>query len=432
MLFKDIMLFDEHYNALPHANILVEDGRISAITPEPPQDYKGEVYDGRGKIAAPGFFNLHCHVPMTLVRGYGEGLPLHRWLFEKMFPYEALLSGDDIYWGSLLGIAEMLASGASSFSDMYFEMPSVAKAVIESGIKANLCHGVSSGGGKDDSDYADTPGLPGTLALMELAKGSEGRLIADVGLHAEYTSGPVLCRQVADFAKENNMRIHLHLSETKKEHEEAKVRRGMTTAQWFDSLGVFDVPVNAAHCVWVEPADIELMAKRGVTAIHCPSSNLKLGSGIAPLGEMRDAGVRVTIGTDGAASNNNLNVLEEVNLAVLVQKGTRQDPLFLSMAESLGMACRNGALAQGREDCGAIKLGNRADIVVYNTDVPHMLPLIEPVSNLLYSAQQSDVVLNMVDGRVVYKDGEFPFIDIEKVKYHARRIADEKLAQLGT
>lgn len=432
MLFKDIMLIDEHYNALPNANILVENGRISAITQTPPPDYKGEVYDGHGKIAAPGFFNMHCHVPMTLLRGYGEGLPLHRWLTERMFPYEALLTADDIYWGSLLGIAEMLASGATSFSDMYYEMPAVARAVSESGIKANLCHGASSAGDNDDSHYTETPGLAGTKALMEIAKGSDGRIIADVGIHAEYTSGPTLCREAADFAKENNMRIHLHLSETKKEHEEAKTRRGMTAAAWFESLGVFDVPVNAAHCVWVDSGDIEILAKHGATALHCSSSNLKLGSGIAPLAELRNAGVRVTIGTDGAASNNNLNVLEEVNLAVLVQKGTRQDPLFISMAEAFEMACRNGALAQGREDCGAIKVGNKADIVVYNADTPHMLPLIEPVSNVLYSAQQSDVVLNMIDGQVVYRDGTFPFIDIEKVKHNVRRIAAEKLAQLGT
>lgn len=430
MLFQDITLIDENYGAVPHANILVEDGRIAAITKEAPAGYAGEVYDGRDKIAAPGFYNTHCHVPMSLLRGYGEGLPLHRWLTERMFPYEELLSEEDIYWGALLGISEMLASGAASFTDMYFHMEDVARAVMDSGIKANLCHGVSAGG-KEDAAYAETPGRANTLALMEVAKNSGGRIIADVGLHAEYTSGPRLGREVAEFAKEHGLRVHLHLSETKKEHEEAKTRRGMTAAAWFASLGLFDVPVNAAHCVWVEPGDIELLAKHGVTAAHCPSSNLKLGSGIAPLYELRRAGVRVGIGTDGAASNNNLNVLEEVNLAAMVQKGVRQDPLFLSMAEVFGMACQNGALAQGRADCGAIKVGNRADIVVYSTDAPHMLPVIDPASNVLYSAQKDDIVMNMVDGRVVYKDGSYPFIDIEKVKYHARRIAAEKLALLN-
>ncbi len=430
MLFRDITLIDENYTAVPHANILVEDGRITAIAKEPPRDYSGEVYDGANKIAAPGFFNGHCHAPMCLLRGYGEGLPLHRWLTERMFPFEALLTGEDIYWGTLLGIAEMLASGAVSFTDMYFQMPHMAKAVLESGIKANLSHGTSANG--PDASFAGCTGHSGTLALMELAKTSDGRLAADAGLHAEYTTGPNLCREIGEFARANGLRVHLHLSETQKEHEEAKTRRGMTAASWFAQLGVFDGPTIAAHCVWVDESDIALLAKHGVTAVHCPSSNLKLGSGIAPLRALRDAGVRVAVGTDGAASNNNLNVLEEVNLAALVQKGTQQDPLFLSMAEVFEMACKNGALAQGRTDCGAIKVGNRADIAVYNTDVPHMLPVIDPLSNLLYAAGQNEVVLNMIDGKVVYKNGEYTTIDIEKVKYNARRIAAEKLAQLGS
>lgn len=430
MLIRNIAVVDEHYEALPGHNILVEGNTIAAITAEPPRDYRGEVYDGEGKIAVPGFFNLHCHVPMCLLRGYGEGLPLHRWLTERMFPFEALLSEEDVYWGSLLGIAEMLASGAAAFSDMYFHMPAVARAVAESGIKANLCHGASSEG-DGGTAYTTTSAYAATQRLLDIAKDLGGRLVVDAGLHAEYTSDAQLCEELADFAKRQNLRVHLHLSETQKEHEECKQKRGCTAAQWLAARGLLDVPAVAAHCVWVEPADIELLARHGVTAAHCPSSNLKLGSGIAPLPALREAGVPVCIGTDGAASNNNLNVLEELNLAALVQKGVRQDPLFLSMAQLFEMACRNGAKAQGRADCGALKAGNRADIVLYNTDVPHMLPLIDPMSNLLYSAQQSDIVLNMVDGVVVYKNGEYTGIDIEKVKFHARRIAAEKLETLG-
>lgn len=431
MLFRDILLVDEHYKAVPHANILVEDGRIRSITTDPVQDYKGEIYDGRGKIASPGFFNIHCHVPMVLLRGYGEGLPLQSWLFDKMFPFEALLSDEDVYWGAMLGIAEMIASGCASFTDMYFSMPMVARAVEESGIKANLSHGTSANG--DDCAFTESTGYAGTKALMEIARGaSHGRIIADASIHAEYTSGPRLCREVAEFAQQNNMRIHLHLSETKKEHDEAKVRRGMTAAKWFESLGMFKVPVTAAHCVWVEEEDIRLLAKYDVTVSHNPSSNLKLGSGIAPLPFLREAGVRVGIGTDGAASNNNLNVHEEVYLAAIVQKGVWRDPLFLSMTDIFEMACRNGALSQGRQDCGAIKEGNRADIVVYDADAPHMLPLIDPISNLLYSANSRDILLNMVDGKVLYRDGAFTTIDIEKIKHNATRIAEEKLRQLGS
>lgn len=428
MLFKNITLIGEDYKAVCGSNILVENGVITSIGPEAPAGYSGEVYDGNGKIAAPGFFNTHSHSPMTLLRGYGEGLPLHDWLFNKMFPFEALLTEEDIYWGSMLGIAEMLRTGAASFTDMYFATPQIAKAVEESGIKANISHGAN---GAEGQSFKDVPAFGGTAALMEIAKTStHGRIIADASIHAEYTSTPGLCEDIADFAKQNNLRIHLHLSETKKEHEECIQRRGLTPAGWFKKLGVFDVPVTAAHCVWVSDRDIEIMAEHGVTAVHCPSSNLKLGSGIAPLRKMKNRGVQVAVGTDGAASNNNLNVLEEVNLAALVQKGTEQDPLFLSTAEIFEMACRNGALSQGRKDCGAIKVGNKADIIVFDTDKPHMLPLIDPVSNVLFSSQSEDIVLNMVDGKVLYKKGEFATIDIEKVKFHAKRIAGEKLAAL--
>lgn len=432
MLFRDILLIDEHYHVQPHANILVEGDKITAITQEVPQGYHGDVFDGRGKLAAPGFFNAHCHVPMTLLRGYGENLPLQRWLAERVFPFEGLLSGEDAYWGALLGIAEMLASGTASFTDMYFLMPNIAEAVLESGIKANLGYGAVSGG-PGEHHFADTPAYNDTLSLLEFAKAAPaGRLRADVALHAEYTCDALLAREAAEFAGAQKLRMHLHLSETQREHEEAKQRRGMTAARWFETLGVFEQPVTAAHCVWVEPQDMQLLAQHGATAAHCPSSNLKLGSGIAPLAALQQAGVRVAIGTDGAASNNNLNMLEETTLAGLLHKGAMHDAEFLPAPALMEAACKAGALAQGRTDCGAIAPGNRADIVVYNLDSPAMLPLINPLANLLYAGQSADVVLNMVDGRVLYRNGEFLTIDMEKVRYKVQRIVDAKLRILGT
>lgn len=432
MLFRDILLIDEHYHVQPHANILVEGDKITSITQGVPQGYHGEVFDGRGKLAAPGFFNAHCHVPMTLLRGYGENLPLQRWLAERVLPFEGLLSGEDAYWGALLGIAEMLASGTASFTDMYFLIPHIAEAVLESGIKANLGYGAISGG-PGEHHFVDTPAYNDTLSLLEFAKAAPGgRLRADVALHAEYTCDALLAREAAEFAGTQKLRMHLHLSETQREHEEAKQRRGMTAARWFETLGVFEQPVTAAHCVWVEPQDMQLLARHGATVAHCPSSNLKLGSGIAPLAALQKAGVRVAIGTDGAASNNNLNMLEETTLAGLLHKGAMHDAEFLPAPALMEAACKAGALAQGRDDCGAIKPGNRADIVVYRLDSPAMLPLINPLANLLYAGQSADVVLNMVDGRVLYQNGEFLTIDMEKVRYKVQRIADAKLRILGT
>lgn len=431
MLLKNICIIDENYNAKRNMNIIVEGSVISYIDENIPENYTGEIYDGNGKIAAPALFNIHCHSPMGLLRGYGEGLPLQSWLFDKMFPFEALLTAEDVYWGSLLGIAEMIKSGACSFTDMYFFMNDIAKAVDESGFKANLSHGTSCAG-QSDAKLKDTNGYNGTVSLMKYVSSlSHDRIIADMSLHAEYTCGDTLCREAADFAKENNLRMHIHLSETKKEHDEAKTRRKMTATQWFKSHGVFDVPTTAAHCVWIEDSDMDILAKNKVTVAHCPSSNLKLGSGIAPIKSMIQHGINVGIGTDGAASNNNLNVLEEVNLAAIVQKGVNHDPLFLSTSDVFKLACKNGAASQGRANCGAIKVGNRADIVVFDTKSSNMLPVIDPASNILYSAQDSNIVMNMVDGKVLYKNGEFTTIDIEKVYYHAEKIVAQKLKALN-
>lgn len=430
MLFKNITVIDENYEAQEHLNVVTEGKKITYIGKEMPENYNGEIYDGNNKVAMPGFFNIHCHVPMTLIRGYGEGLPLHRWLTERMFPFEALLTPEDMYWGSLLGMAEMIASGAVSFTDMYMEMDGISKAVEEAGMKANLSHGCSAF--SDDVHFTDINGYKGIHYLMDYVKNANhDRIMGDASLHAEYTSTETLVREIAEFAKENHLHMHTHISETQKEHNECKQRRGgLTPIQFFNKCGVFDVPATAAHCVWIEGEDFDIMAQKGVTACHCPSSNLKLGSGIAPVKKMLEKGIRVGIGTDGAASNNNLNSLEEVNLASILQKGANNDPLFLGPKQLLELACRNGALSQGRADCGSIKVGNRADIVIYDLDKPHLQPVFDVLSNIMYSAQSNDICLSMIDGNIVYKNGVFTGIDLEKVMFHANRIKEEKLAQL--
>lgn len=430
MLFQDITIIGEGYEVIEHANLLTEGNRIVYIGSELPAGYQGEVYEGKNKVLAPGFFNMHCHVPMGLMRGYGEGLPLDRWLHEKIFPFEDRMTGEDMYWGTLLGISELLASGAVSFTDMYMQMEHVTRAVAETNIKANLSHGTTS---FDQSQtFFDTNGYKGIKYLLEYKKTDRSdRIIADCSLHGEYTSHEQVVRQAADFAKEHGLRMHLHLSETEKEHAECKARHdGKTPAAWFAHCGVFDAPVIAAHCVHIEQGDIELMARHGVTAVTCPSSNLKLGSGVAPVKQLLEGGVNLCVGTDGAASNNNLNALEEINLAAMLHKGANRDPNFLSTCEVLQLATKNGAKAQGRSDCGEIKVGNRADLIVFDFDRPHLIPVHDVRASLLYSANASDIVLTMVDGDVLYQNGIYKTIDIERVKFEARRIADEKRLQL--
>lgn len=429
MLFTHIDYVDADFQNVRDGFLLVEGSRIAYLGKEKPRDYDGPCYDGRGKLAMPGFFNTHCHVPMTLIRGYGEGLPLDRWLFERMFPFEAKLDGEAVYWGALLGIAEMISSGIVSFNDMYFFLSDIARAVEESGIKANISQGLSS---QDESQrLADNKGYKEGLELLDIIKGSDhDRIAFDVGLHAEYTSCEGFVRQVADYAREGGHRVQVHLSETEKEHKEGIERRGKTPAAFFKDCGLLDAPTTAAHCVAVDEADLEILREKRVTVAHNPSSNLKLGSGVAPVLEMQRRGIQVTIGTDGAASNNNLNGLEEVNLASILQKGVHRDPMAMGVETTLRMACRNGALSQGRKDCGALAEGNRADIVIYDMDKPHLQPVFDPAANVLYAAQASDVCLTMVDGKTLYKDGEFLTMDIERVKGRCREIKEKILREL--
>lgn len=430
MLFERITLIDENYLEKPDMYIQTEGNRIVYIGEERPKDYAGEVYDGRNKAALPGFYNIHCHIPDTLLRGYGEGLPLHRWLTEKMFPFEAKLTEEDVYWSSLLGACDLIRGGAASFSDMFYKLPSIEQAVRDSGLKANLSFGVSALPGLDS--YREYDAYRETEALRRrLQTAGDDRIRVDVGLHAEYTSNEGLMREVADYAREAGLQVHLHLSETKKEHEECKLRHGgLTPAALARKVGLFDQPAIAAHCVWIEGEDFEILREKGVTVAHNPSSNMKLGSGFAPVKKMLESGIRVGIGTDGAASNNNLNMLEEVTLASMIGKGITGDATFLGPRQLLELSCRSGARAQGREDCGAIRVGNRADIVVYDLDKPHLQPVHSVLPNLFYAADASDICLNMIDGEVVYRDGALTRIDEERVMAEARARTRRILSEL--
>ncbi len=431
MLFKNITMIDENYQEQKNMYILTEGNKITYIGKEMPKDYKGEIYDGENKVAVPGYFNAHCHVPMTLMRGYGEGLPLDRWLFEKIFPFEDLMSFDDMYWGSVLGIAEMIASGCASFSDMYMQSPAIVKAVEESGIKANISRSCSAF--SDDVHYKDLLAYEEMNYLYDYMKSADNdRIIADTSIHAEYTTKPTLVREVAEYTKERGLMLQVHISETEKEHRECKERyNGMTPTQWMKSLGIFDNKVTAAHCIYCEDEDLEIFKESGTSVVHNPTSNLKLGSGILNLTKMINKGINVCIGTDGASSNNNLNMHEEINLASILQKGVNRNSEMYSPSEMFKIACKNGAISQGRMDCGAIKVGNRADIVIYDLDKPHLYPVYDVLATIMYSAAASDICLNMVDGKVLYKDGIYTTIDIEKAKFNANRIRDEKLSALA-
>ena len=428
MLFRNIDLLDENFALQRGQYVGVKDGVIAYIGDTAPAEDYGASYDGRHRLLLPGFFNVHSHAPMTLLRGYAENLPLQRWLNEKVFPFEDKLSDESAYYGTLLAIAEMLASGTVSFTDMYFFLDGMTKAILESGIKCNLSRGLTV---FDDSDYEQTAAYQDNLRLLDEWNGANGgRLLADLCIHGEYTSTPKVVEAVAAQAKARGARMHIHLSETQAEHEECKQRHGMTPAAYMQARGVFDVPATAAHCVWLEGEDFDILKAHGVTVACCPASNLKLASGYADIPRMLDMGINVALGTDGAASNNNLNILQDLYLFGVVYKGFYRDSTLITPAQALYAATRAGALSQGRTDTGRLAVGCRADLCVINTDTPQFTPMTDAACNVVYAAQRADVRQTMVDGEVLYRDGAYTTIDIEKVKAEAQRHTDAILRSL--
>ncbi len=404
---------DEGFEFIEKGFLGIDGDTIDYIGGEKPIGY-GEERDMSGAMLIPGLVNAHTHTPMTLLRGVGSGLPLQSWLFDTVFPIEDRLTPALIRAGSELAILEMLSTGTTSFTDMYMEPGETAEAVLASGIKANICRPVQC---FDPSEPVEENfRVRESLALYDkYHNAGNGRLKVDFCVHAEYTCTAPVVKYYAALVRERGGNLHIHMSETKKEHGECMEKYGVTPAGWFAGLGAFDSRAFAAHCVWVTEEDMEIMKKYGVSAVHCPSSNMKLGSGFAPVRRMLDAGLNVALGTDGAASNNNLNMLEELHLASLIHCGYTGDPTTLKPAEALKMATVNGARLQGRGDTGQLRVGKRADIAAVSLTAPHMRPNLDPLSLLTCSAQGSDVVMTMVDGRVLYDHGKFPTLDAERI-----------------
>lgn len=372
-----------------------------------------ERIDCRGGLLTPAFYNTHTHSPMTLLRGYGENLPLMRWLNERIFPAEARMTADDAYYGTLLACMEMLRGGTASATDMYFFTESVARAFDECGMKANVSPVLTCA---PDADPA-APGFYSSLAGLCDRYGTHERIKVDMSIHAEYSTTEKSVRIAAGYAAENGLRIHLHLSETASEHSECIARHGKTPAGYFYDCGVFEVPVNAAHCVHCTDGDFALMAEKKATAACCPASNFKLASGLINARAMYDAGVNIALGTDGAASNNSLSMPETMKLFSLSAKYGAGDAAFLTPKEIFSAATANGARAQGRMDCGFIKEGMRADLVLWDTGAPPLIPCYDALTGLVYSADAGLVVMTVVDGKVLYRDGEYRTIDRERVLF---------------
>ncbi len=371
---------------------------------------------GRNRIAMPGLVNAHTHVPMTLLRGLGTDLPLHRWLTEAMFPVEDRMTEEDIYWGSMLGIMEMIRFGATSFLDMYMFEEEIAQAVEKTGARAVLHRSILG------TDQGDEYRIAESEALFRNWDGAcDGRIRVFTGPHAEYTTNPEMIRKIVEHADKLGCGVHLHLSETQAEVDGCVARHGVTPVRYFENMGMFDRHAVAAHCVAITENDAEILERKGVYIAHNPISNLKLGSGVMPL--FQGLLPRTALGTDGAASNNTLNMMEELRVAALLHKGAMRDATVMKAGQALAMATANGAQALGFDDVGALSQGMKADLILIKTTGAHAAPMHDSVSHIAYAAQGSDVSLTMVDGRIIYEEGQFSTFDAQEVIAQAKLCA---------
>jgi 5-methylthioadenosine/S-adenosylhomocysteine deaminase len=418
MLFKNISVVDEKFNILTDMYVGVDGGIIEYIGRECPSKVYNEVYDGMDKLLISGFYNMHGHTAMTLLRGYAENYALQDWLYNHIFPFEAKLTDDDCYYSTLLGAAEMLKSGVVSVSDMYGHTMSVAQAFYDSGMKANISNGLMC---FDKGKLLENSGFLQECRVREKFNNKDGRIICESGCHAEYTSDESFVKEVAAYCQENNLSVHIHLSETKNEYDECVERHGISPCEYFEKNGLFNCKTTAAHCVWLNDNDLDILYKNNVTVAHNPVSNLKLASGVARVTDMLKKGINVTIGTDGCASNNSLDMFDEMKTFGIVHKGFSGDPTVVGVKDILKCSTVNGAIAQGRKDCGCIKVGNKADIAVIDMSHLNMQPVHNALNNIVYSANSSNVALTMVDGKVLYKNGEFLTIDTEMVLYEVNK-----------
>ena len=404
-------------------NVGVENGKIVFVD-EREFAKNTRIIDGTDKVLIPGLYNCHTHVAMTLLRGCGADLALEDWLFKHIFPAEKKLTPELIRLGTTLAIAEMIASGTTAFTDMYFNVDVVAEVVDKAGVKANLSNAVISLG-QDNYDFQKDPVREQTLrVLCDYHQRDDGRIKAEVAIHGVYTSDEKTWRQVLEFAQERNLGLQLHLAETKTEQENCVAKYRLTPTQVFLKNGVFDLPVTAAHCVWVTDEDIEILTDKNISVAHNPISNLKLASGLAPVSKMLAKNINVALGTDGMASNNSHDLFEEIKMASLLQKYAGSDPTVLPALEVLKMATVNGARAQRRErEGGMIAEGHDADLVLLDFHSPRQTICHDLISNLAYSTTGRDVAMTLCQGKILYENGEYKTIDIEKVLAEAKKAA---------
>ncbi len=426
LLVKDcswIVTQNSKREILRDKTVLVEDGKIIEIGDKISKS-PDHVVSGRGAVLLPGLINTHTHLSMTLFRGYADDMELHDWLANKIWPLETKLTGEACYYGALLGCLEMIRTGTTTFVDMYFYMQDVARAVVEAGIRGVLSFGVID---LFDEERAEEQ-KKATEEFLQFVKNlNNSRVQFAVGPHAPYTCSADTLVWAKQLAERENCVLHLHVAETRKEEADFQKNHGVRVVEYLHRIGALSPRLLAAHCVWLSKTEVKLLGEAGAKVAHCPVSNMKIATGgYAPLPEMFEYGVPVGLGTDGAASNNTLDMFETMKFCALAHKAHRWDPAILPAQKVLDLATIEGAKAIGADNqLGSIEVGKNADMILVDLRVPNLQPIHGKetiVSDLVYAARGANVSTTIVDGKVLMENGDVKTLDQSNIFARAAEI----------
>jgi 5-methylthioadenosine/S-adenosylhomocysteine deaminase len=416
----DVLTQNNRRELLRGVDMLIEGNKIEKIRKSIKEKAEFRI-NGKGKLAVPGLINTHTHTAMTLFRGYADDMRFWEAWPEKVWPAEKKVKPDDVYWGAMLGCLEMIRSGTTCFLDNYFFMDETAKAVKDSGMRANLAYGMIDLG---NSAKRKKELRIGEKFVKDFHGKADGRISCSFSPHAPYTCSNGLLLKAKGLSDKYGVLVQIHVSETRKEVFDSIKKCGKRPVEHLDSIGFLDNRVVAAHCVWVTKREVKILGERGVKVSYNPVSNMKLASGgVAPIPQMLESGVCVTFGTDGAVSNNSLSMLETMKVGALLQKAHLWDARVLNAQQALDFATRNGAGALGI-NAGNIEEGKLADIFLMDLKAPNLLPANSYLSNLVYSSNPSNISHSIIDGKLVMEEGKILAVDEEKVFEETRKAAE--------
>ncbi len=424
ILIKDAVIIS---NEIKKGSLLIQDDKIGEISNKIGISDADEVINAEGKVLIPGLVNTHTHLSMTLMRGLADDMPLDKWLNNHIWPVEAELNGEYCYAGALLACAEMIKSGTTCFNDMYFFMDHVARAADEAGLRGILSHGMIDFGNEDKRNQEFKESI---RIIKKCHNTGEGRIKVAFGPHSPYTCSQKLLEKVKIESAKYGVRIHIHVSETQKEVSDVLNEHGKRPFEYLNDIGFLGSEITAAHAVWLSDSEIDIIKQRDVKISHNPSSNMKLSSGVSPVIELLRKGVCVSMGTDGSASNNNMDLLEEIKIAALLQKVTTMDPTVLAAEKVFKMVTIDGAESLGLEkQIGSIQMGKKADLALVDMRTPQLTPFRNPISHLVYSANGGNVDTVICNGEVLMENKNLLSLDEAMVLEIAQNASEELISK---